>query len=234
LSGVRGAVDELQKTSTETGTKVGKLQDVEKLTRQDLFKLQNEISLVAGNLAKTDEAHADTIDTVKRNKLAFNDHVKEFKELEQEQRYLRAKFINLNDEITDKVKSLKDRHGETSMKMEQHRKESEENHQAHAKQLSDQKDAPEMVRKEIQAQLDKLKLTIDNHGTRADEKDRDVHKILKMHDQRHMTDVQSLRKDIRDIDDYAGIIPSQVAELQKVTGLSGGGPDRVMLLEEES
>eukprot|EP00746_Dinoflagellata_sp_MGD_P152883 gnl/MRDRNA2_/MRDRNA2_83940_c0_seq8.p1 gnl/MRDRNA2_/MRDRNA2_83940_c0~~gnl/MRDRNA2_/MRDRNA2_83940_c0_seq8.p1 ORF type:complete len:633 (-),score=161.14 gnl/MRDRNA2_/MRDRNA2_83940_c0_seq8:129-2027(-) len=237
-SSLQSVVEALQTTAKETGTKVERLQDVSKMTRSNLDQLQNEISKVEQNLGNTDEAHAGTVELVKRHKLEHNDVAKQFKELEQEQRYLRAKFISLEDKCMDKVEVLKQRHSETVNELKTTRKEFEQAHETTNKLLTASKDAHDVVRKESQVSLNKLNVEIAKQNAQIDENDRNVHRLFNLQDQKHAADMQNVRREISDLSDLTGKLPAQVAALEsamgvQIPGQEPVGPSRIDLLEEE-
>lgn len=227
IESLKTAIEEVRKHGKDEAVKVVRLQEVEKTTRKDLYELQNEISRVEKNLGKSDEAHEAIVEQVKRNKLAFNDHVKQFKELEQEQRYLRAKFVALENETGDQLKKVKARNEEVQSTMLQHRQQSEQRHEEAAKVLAERKDVHEEIKKDVDTQLKKLGQDIANESARIDENDKEYRQLFVKVDKRHVEDMQKARSELANLGQSTSDIPSMVEDMMR------RAMDRIIELEQE-
>jgi chromosome segregation ATPase len=228
-------LDELRKNGEDMRTKLVDLQDAEKENRGNCVQLKSELERVAENLKCTDEAHADTIKKVDTHKGHLDTETMQNKEMSQEQRYLRAKFIAISDEWPDKLKKVDEQVTESRSQLKQYRKEFEQTRDATSQSLVSIKDELGVVNKETQARLDKLDSDLMSQVRSLDKKGKDMDSNLsnqiRNQSQQQKDDMKDVRRSLGDLEATSMKHDKEVAALQKETKVL---PGRINGLREDA
>jgi len=231
---MKSDMEEARKNAEDTHTKLVACQDAEKENRGTCVQLNKDLQNLADNLKQTDETLKATIKKVDYHKGQLDTEIIQNKELNQEQRYLRAKFIALNDESTDKLKAFQAGFEESQSRMKQYRKEFEQMRDDASQFQKDIKDELGLVQKEAQAKLQTIETevmsNIHDMQTKASDLDFNLNKLLRIHCERQREEMQD-HKAI--VEEYTGRVSKWEEKFNALETATGVLPQRVAHLEEE-
>jgi len=230
LSLIKSDLEVLKKNHEDLRTKLAVNQETE---QQNCVQLKVKLESVADNLKRIDEAQADIIKTADSHKGLLDTEIKELKQnSELEQRCLHEKFKILNDESTNKLKSLNERFEENQSQLKQYRKESEQAHDATTQSLLGIKDELCLVQKETQAKLDRIDVDLRSMVCAFVPVNLNERLIALGQWQKDTEEnMKDVRRNLGDLEAIASKHEGEVAALQTATGVL---PERVYKLEKEA
>lgn len=234
LTLIKSDMKKLRENGEDMRTKLIDCQDAEKDNRGDCAQLKSKLHGVKEDLKKTDQAQEAIIKKVESNKFLLDTEIMQNKELAQEQRSLRSKFIALDDSCKDAVNSLNERTEGNQSQLKQYRQDFEQARDTTSKSLASIKDELGLVHKETLAKMDRIDTDLRSQlrAIEAKRKALDVTVVehLRTQYQRNQ-ESQVVHRNLRDL---AAITSKHESEFAAIQTATGADKNRLALLEEDA
>jgi len=194
---------------------------------------------VADNLARIDKAHVDVIERLDSYKGLLHDAMMQKQNKELELRGLHEKFITLNDDYMNKLKSLKLQFIENESKLKQYHTDFEQERHATSQSLMAINKELAQVQRETREKLhtmdkdlrSQMITEIHDFHSKGMDLNLDLNKRLISQGQQQTEDMKDVRRSLGDLKAMASNLEGEVAALQTAKEAL---PGRVYKLEQEA